>query len=208
MLSSTDASGLTTTYSYENGGRTVIVTRPGGAIERTEKYLCGKIKSVTGTGVIPRYHTYGVNSDGTMWTKVTTAYENGPRYVKTTTDALGRVIKTERPAFGGGVIVSRNFYNSKGQLARVSRTGMADTLYEYDELGNMVRSGLDIDGDGQLAPASMDRISDSETLYANEGGTWFQVSTTKTYPNDNDPTAVVTSISKRQLTNLPAGVTA
>jgi YD repeat-containing protein len=205
MTSSTDASGLVTTYEYTNGGRTVTATSKG-ATTITDRYKDGRIKSVNGTAVIPKYYTYGVNTDGTQWTQVNTATATSPRYVKTTTDALGRVIKTESPAFGGGTIVSESFYNDKGQLLKTTQTGLADTLYVYDEVGNVIRSGLDINADGALTLASTDRISDSETVFANESGTWYQTTTNKTYATDSSATATTTGITKQQLTGFASGV--
>jgi hypothetical protein len=49
------------------------VTRPGGITEITTRYRGGRTKSVTGTGVVARYYTYGVNTDAGRWTQVNTA---------------------------------------------------------------------------------------------------------------------------------------
>jgi hypothetical protein len=107
---------------------------PGGFTEQTARYVDGQQKSVTGTAVIPQYFIYSVNDDGTRVAEVRLSRPDSPVYERTTTDLLGRTIKVERPGFGGGVQVTETHYNAKGQVERTSTTGLADTLYEYDEL--------------------------------------------------------------------------
>ncbi len=60
-------------------------------------------------------------------------------------------------------------YNDLGLLVKTTQPGQADTLYAYDALANLIRSGLDITGSGSLNPASADRITDTETLYQQDG---------------------------------------
>lgn len=66
---------------------------------------------------------------------------------------LGRAIREEEPGFGGTVVTNASYYNSKGQTIKTTATGSADTLYEYDAMGNPIRSGLDVDGDGTAGAA-------------------------------------------------------
>ena len=82
LISTTDASQLVTAYDFDPSGLVTTVTRPGGATEVTTRYLDGRTKSITGTGVISRFYEYGVNSDGTQWTKVYTGSVNSPRWQK------------------------------------------------------------------------------------------------------------------------------
>jgi RHS repeat-associated protein len=207
VTSRTDAAGLTTTYAYSNGGRTVAVTHPGGFTEITDKYADGKIKSVTGTAVVAKYYTYGVNSGGTQWTKVCTAVAEGPSYVKTTTDTFGRTVSEERPGSTGTLVTSYT-YDSKGLLTKVSSTGNPDTLYAYDDFNNQIRTALDLNANGQIDLASADRVSESETSFVSDAGQWWSVATSKVY---GDSGAVTTGITKKQLTGLgiagtPAGI--
>ena len=44
-----------------------------------------------------------------------------------------------------------------------------------------MRTGLDIDGNGQLEPASPDRISETETRYTQVDGQWWQQTTQRVY---------------------------
>ncbi len=208
-----DVNGLETTYEYTGGGRVTTETRPDGSTRITTNYLDGRVKSVAGTGVIPEYYTYGVNADGTTWTRVDAADGNylgtedvstvtDLRYRKATDDMAGRILREESPAFGGNILLTEYVYDDYGRLESQIQPGRADTRYEYDSMGNRVRSGLDVDDNGQLDLASEDRITDSVRIYGLEGGAWFDVSTTTVYPTTNDSTAVTVSTNKNRLSGF------
>ena len=137
---------------------------------------------VTGTGVVPRFYSYGVNSDGSTWTQVHSGTAASPVWEKTTADLVGRTVKTEKPGYLGTETIE-SFYNDKGQLWKTSTLGLADTLYVYDEVGNRTRSGLDIDSSGALETASDDRISGSETMYTLYVGEWWTEETRASLPS-------------------------
>jgi len=62
-------------------------------------------------------------------------------------DFLGRAVSVTTP-----LGVTSNFYDgASDRLVRVSRTGQPDTLYVYDEIGNVTATALDADNDGQGA---------------------------------------------------------
>ena len=98
----TDENGYTTTFSYVDDRRITTETMPSGATRITENYLDGRVKSITGTGVIPEYYSYTVNPDGTQTTRVETATQGSPRYREMTYDLAGRMIREESPASTGG----------------------------------------------------------------------------------------------------------
>ena len=201
VLTQTDPAGLITGYAYSADGLTTTVTRPGGATEITGRYLDGRIKSVTGTGVADRYYTYGANTDGTQWTTVHNGDENGSNQETTVTDMLGRVVRVEKPG-PSGAMVTTNVYDNKGRLASTQTPGQADTLYDYDELGIVIRTGLDLDANGALDTAGTDRISETEQAYVLEEGVWWRESRTAAYATDNDATATTTNIRRSRLTGL------
>ena len=122
-----DSSGLISETTYANGGRTVTTTLPGGATRITENFKDGRVKSITGTADVAQYYEYGVNANGSQWTKVYTASPSSPMWEKTTTDLAGRVIKVERPGYSG-TEVAESFFNNKGQLVKTTTTGLPDTL--------------------------------------------------------------------------------
>lgn len=214
LRSETDNAGLVTTYAYALGGRSVTVTRPGGATRITEKYLDGQEKSVTGTAAVAEYYDYGVDAttttDGTPYAEVFVGSGgfSSPRWTKMATDWLGRTVRVEKPGFTGTNLVQLSTYNHKGQLKSGATTAgtnrlVSDTLYEYDELGNRVRTGSDLDAGGTLLPASADRMTETETTYEKSGNDWFLVATTRHYLTDNS--AAATSESQRvRLTGFPA----
>ena len=204
LTSETDYSGLKTSYSYNNGSRTVTKTFPGGATEVTEKYLDGNIKSITGTAVVGKYYTYGINVDGSTWEKECIGSANSAMYKVTTFDALQRKIKEEIPGVNG-VVAVQYFYNAKGQLVKKSQIGQADTLYAYDDLGNLIRTGLDVNANGTLDLASVDRIAETDTVFAQEDGAWWTVTANRVYGTDNSSNATTTNIKKNRLTGFASG---
>lgn len=207
----TDQTGAANIFTYTNGGRTQTIYFPGGATQVIDKYLDSRIKSVAGTAVVASYTDYGVNTDGTQYQQefIGSAGFSSPRWSKITTDWLGRAIRVEKPSFvTGGNLVLTSAYNNKGQIqAETIQAGtsklQSDKLYEYDALGNQVRAGLDIDASGTLTTNSTDRISETDTVFSQNGSEWYRVSTTKNYLADNDATATIIGTQSERLTNFP-----
>lgn len=201
ITNSTDFAGLVTRTSYSADSLTTTETLPGGFTRVTERYKDGQIKNITGTAQIAQYYDYGVNEDGTKWSKVFSASNNSPVWVKTTTDFLGRAAKVEKPGYSG-TETTEYFYNSKGQLVKTTTTGKPDTLYAYDEVGNQIRSGLDVNANGDLDLAGLDRISESDASYELISDIWYLTSVSKLYATDNDATPLTNSITRQRLTGF------
>ena len=183
LISSTDEQGRTTTYNSE--GRTETETGPGGVTRVRTTYLDGQLKSITGSGVVNQYYDYTVNADGTITTMVTTGTQNSPRWRKTITNGLGQTLKEERPGPNGGVISRIYHYDNFGRVERIERTGLADELVTYDELGDAYRRGYDMDANGSLDSGSTDRITETSRFYEDDGG-WWQVGTNSVYQEDGN----------------------
>jgi RHS repeat-associated protein len=207
----TDETGLVTTFTYTNGGRTQTATLPGGAMKVTDRFLDGQASSMSGTAVVAKSLDYGVNPDGTRYTQIFegSAGLASPRWTKNTVDMLGRNVLTEKPSFNGTNLLQSFSYNDKGQLK--SETVMAgtnrliaDKLYEYDELGNQSRIGLDVNADGVLTPLSIDRITDISNFYQGSGPDWFKCVVTSVYLTDNNSSTVKVQEQRERLTNFPA----
>ncbi len=206
----TDSAGLVTTHLYTNGGRTETVTFPGGATRISHKYLDNQIKTILGSAVVGQFFDYGVNADGTRFTQEYTgsAGSSSARWKKTTIDWLARRTMVEQPSFISGTnVVHSSNYNSLGQLQSESATAgvnklVADKLYEYDALGNEIRSGVDIDNNGTLVLASSDRIQEREEIFQQSGSDWHRVTTEKTYLVDGSSTSTTTGIRRERLNNL------
>jgi RHS repeat-associated protein len=207
-IQSVDAAGLVTTTDYSDNGRKVTTVGPGSATNTAESYLDGRTKSVSGNAVTPSCYDYGVNSDGSQWTVVYTGPtgSNSPSWTKTTVDLLGRTIREERPGFSvssaPSVVTNASFYNSSGQLVKTTSPGSSDTLYEYDELGNQIRSGLDVDNDGTLDLGENDRITENDSYYEEAEDGWFRVSASAVYATAGSSVATTNSIQTTRLTGL------
>lgn len=206
----TDTAGLVTAHTYTNGGRTETITLPGGATRVTDNYLDGRTRSVLGTATVVQFFDYGVNGDSTPYTQefIGSAGASSPRWTKTSTDWLSRTIKVERPSFtAGSTTLKISTYNALGQLQAESVMSganklRADMIYEYDVLGNRSRTGWDIDASGTLTLASTDRISDTDSVFQQNGSDWFRVTTNQIYLVDNNSTATVFSIDSERLNNF------
>ncbi|MFA6960548.1 MAG: RHS repeat-associated core domain-containing protein [Opitutaceae bacterium] len=193
-----------TTYNYDPVNRSQSVTAPSLATVTQTAYLDGQRYSVTGTGTVAQYMTYGVETDGRRWSQTNLATTNSPRWSKSWTDWLGRGIRSERPGFTGqaNYVELATYDATTGQLIKSSRSGMADTLTTYDVLGQPVFSGLDIDANGTLDLASSDRISGQEKWFAYESGTWWVASRTYTYATLNSATETALGSSRQRLTGF------
>ncbi len=205
LLEHTDSADLMTYYEYRDGGRVTVQTLPGGGVQVSSQYLDGHALSVTGKAVVASFYEYGVDTNGMRWTLARTGASNSPMWEKTMTDMLGRTIRTERPSFGGGTSVVESFYDPYGRLAtnrQSDAVATMDTLYSYDDLGRVIRSGLDVNGNGVLDVNGMDRLNDSDQYYDYDGTNWWSVSRSEFYPYDNSGQAVTNSISMSRLTGL------
>jgi RHS repeat-associated protein len=199
LTESRDEQGLLTTYSYDPSGRRTTVTRPGGFTEVSDQYADGKPRSTSGTATVAQYLSHRVDPDGSRVAETRTARPDSPAFERAVSDLLGRTIRTERPAFGGGLEITASYFNAKGQLARASTTGMADTLYEYDELGDETRSALDVDDNGSVDLASNDRVQESDTHFTSIDGAWWQESISRIYPETDSATAVITGSTRSRI---------
>lgn len=195
LTSSTDALGLTTTYSYSNGGRTVTTTLPGSVTRVENRYLDGQTKSVTGSAVIPTYSHHDLSSaggeSGYLVTVVYSAQDNGPRWSKVVTDWLGRKVHEDKPAYNGGTFTKTYVYNSAGQLAKVTEPGVAPTLYQYNGLGEVEYSGLDINRNDVLDLGGVDRVTQVETKYVSQGAAYWSQTLTYSYGQNNSSASIL-----------------
>ncbi len=208
LTNSVDEAGIATRYEYGNGGLIRRAIRAG-VTNVIENYLDGRAKSIADNGVIKTFYDYGVNADGSKWSKVYSgpAGSNSPVWTKTTTDILGRTIQEEKPGYGGTVIANIYVYNGKGQLVATQVSGFnpqpSATLYEYNELGEQTRSGIDLNNNGVLDLAGPDRVNASDTSYQSDAsGDVWQVSASILYAGENSATPTTNGVQKTRLTGL------
>jgi len=205
---------LTTTYAYVTDGyRQVTVTRPDTSTEVTTYYRDGSVKSEAGTGIVPRAYEYDVGEDGLRSTQVTEGPTGSQRVTSTTVDWLGRTVLETQPAWQSGVLTTKYEYYPNGAVGagQIKRSWTEDplgayvrarTVYVYNGLGNLVRSGLDLDGDDALDLAdSADRYTATAVNYVDDGnGGWYRLSTTQTATENG---LVTTGTTQERLTNFP-----
>jgi len=85
-------------------------------------------------------------------------------------------------------------------------TGSAATLYEYDEVGDQLRTGLDVDGGGTLDLGSNDRITESSTQFVSIDGAYWQQSSQRVYVEAGSSETKTTGVSRTRLTGLGVGL--
>ncbi len=186
-LTSETVQGQTTAYAYNllptGQYQSVTETRPDGTTVITTTNRDGTLISKTGTGVVPTYYTYAVDSaQETVTTFIGSS--NSPRWQKTWVDGFGRTLKQESPASGGnGTLDVTYTYDSNGQLIKTQTGSLAPVLYVYDDpLYSSTQQGLDLDGDGQLGVN--DRRVHHLSNFALRHGDWWKYSETDTYLDD------------------------
>jgi len=202
LTSTTDGQGIVTTYIYNGTAATVI---RGGLNNTAVRYLDGQSKSATENGVIKSWSDHGVNTDGTRWTQSFTGSQGlaSPSWQKTTTDLLGRSILAERPGYGGTVVSNAFAYNVKGQVTLTTGSQQPATLYEYDDLGQQTRSGLDINNNGVLDLAGPDRVNASVSWFdQDEVGNYSQCRASTLYAGNNSSVPTTNSVQKTRITGL------
>ncbi|WP_009961847.1 RHS repeat-associated core domain-containing protein [Verrucomicrobium spinosum] len=186
LVASKDQMERITTFTYgvrSQGGRLVTETLPGGGTRISAYHRDGRLDSVTGTGVVPEYHSYEI-TNGCVAETVRLGSANSPRWQRTLVDGTGRTVRSEKPAAGGtGELEwSSQIYNDLGQLVQVLRSGgLAPQLTEYDSAGRPWRQGVDLDLDGALLTGSEDPLVETEELYEQVNGQWWQVQRRTTY---------------------------
>ena len=218
-LTSVTPPGLAATligYDYVN--RKKSTTAPDGGTAEEITYRDGRKKQVTGNATIGQYYTYGIEADGRRYTRIDTGAANSDRYQKTWSDWLGRDLKAEAPSFNAssqGVIVTEKFYApTTGLLFRATRSGVlgqtatllvAPTRYEYDVMGNVRRSGLDLNDNG-LDENTTDKVTDTDTIVEPFGGAWWLRTTTTAYPFEGSSagTPKLMSTKRTRLTGYPS----
>ncbi len=210
-----DPTGLETLYDYgtDPAQRTTTVTHPDGSQTITERYRDGRVKRVSGTAVIEQDYDYDIATiqlDGedvvveTTTRTVTATDQSATRQTQTSRDGLGRTRTEAWPAYPNGTLTTfrEYFYDDVGRLSRATQPGLADVLYEYDALGNVSATGLDVNNNGALDRSSTDRIYESDIVFEQASGDWWRVATNAIYAADNDATATTVGVTRERLSGF------
>ena len=198
----------TSQTAYSDDGLVVTNTAPNGATTITRRNADGDMLSVTGTGVTPEFHTYGVLPDGTRWTKtVEGEAADSPRFTKRYENLLGQIVREERSGFRGALLATVHAYDGYGRLVSTTADGEPTTEYAYDARG--VRTATTRTVGGALrAPRDDDgafewRRSETRLAYAVVDGTVWQTQTNIATCSDAAIAPLVQSRAT-QLTGLTA----
>ncbi len=194
----------------------------------TTRYRDGQAKSVAGTANVPQFNSPSIQNLNSATLALQWHPDNGSQVTHTvkvgtlrlttsrgsstalTTrsvtqdmDGLGRVVREEEanPTVVGS-LETKTVYNNKAQVARTETSGLAPVLFEYNDYGQLYRSGLKLGASppSQLVEASMDRISDQITFFWRDPATdvWWEVTHNQTYPHDNSATDLVVQTTLQQ----------
>ena len=159
---------------------------------------------------------------GQTYSRVITGDPNDPnltRFTATTTDASGRTVESIRPgqsdgAHGIPIIITRNTYdtdgvNDRNRLKKTQTSVYPDSHYtivqptyiydQYDELGNLTHSGLDLDPNGTLELSGLDRLAHSDFSYTTDPNGVWRENWSIVYPVANASTAHEVSRSRQKL---------
>jgi RHS repeat-associated protein len=204
-LTRTDASGVVTSYAYTNGGRTVTTTNPNGSTLTTDQHLDGSAKLVSGNGAVNQYSSSAVNTDGTITTTVyqgTAAPAGSSRWSSSQSDWLGRNIAQTLPAFNSTTVFNtkQSFYNTIGQLVKSAQTGRSATLYQYDGLGKLQYTALDVNNNGTIDLGGPDRITETRSdIFEDGSSVWWNRTQTSVFTTAGGSTPVLSSDVRQKL---------
>ena len=182
IISTTDILGRTTRTEYSNDQLTTTVTTSSGAIFVTKTYYDGSTLWQGGNGQQEIEIQLELTEEGIL----TTTLSKGVILSRTLENGFGETIREEQSNTLGGFIVTRNAYNSKGQLVRIQTEDMVPTVTVYDELGKVVRQTILLD---ELHPedTNKNRIAESSTCYQTREDGIYKIQTSTTYNTEGLP---------------------
>jgi YD repeat-containing protein len=229
VIAETPAGLGTTTHAYDVANRMHTATKPDGGTLIEAVNLDGTPASKAGTSVVPQYLSYGIEiATGRRWTRTNTGTATSPRWQQAYKDWAGRDSAVVKPIpgstatvfdgnFSSTGIFSKQFYYddfattgtntntySKSHLTKTTETGMAPTLFVYDLLGRVTRTGLDIDGNGTLDLVSSDRITEKDQYFELLNGAWWSHEESRAYTTTTSSTPAVMAVKRSRLSGFPA----
>ena len=196
VISFTDMLGRTTRTGYGEDGLTTTTTTPAGATLITKKYYDGIVLFQGGTGQREVETRLELTEEGIL----TTTLSKGVVLSRILKNGFGQTVRQEQPNTLGSFIVTRNFYNDKGQSVRSQTEDLAPTLTDYNELGQAVKQTVLLD---ELHPndTTRNRISESSSCYRVREDGVYQVQTSTTCNADGFP---LTQTTENMVSRLSA----
>lgn len=190
VLSKIDQNELTVTFSHSkasDAGRKITTLYPDNSTYEQVYSKDGKIKRETGTAVTDKFYSYKYEfNDGSG--HLTARMDEGINdpgtphpYLEETKDFSDRVVRQVTSNANGTKFIKNQFYDPKAnRLTSIKETTVSQdgsvvseslhTMFEYNEFGDLVRVGTDIDGTaGVLNANSSDRMSQIATRFITVG---------------------------------------
>ncbi len=200
--------------------REVIVTAPSGGTTITEFYRDRSLFRRHGTGTVPEFWTYAFDlpTGFALRLRVKQLTDTVPIYYAVT-DWAGNLRQETRRGFGGASLFNR-FYtydggsgagaSVRGLLSKISTTGQADVLIEYDSLGQRSAAGFDLNGNGQLDRLSNEPLTSYTAGFVAEGSpaTWHAFTREHRHLVAGSADPVLRAETKSKLTGFAPGLIA
>jgi RHS repeat-associated protein len=207
MTAQTNALNGCTTYarSTNNYGATVeTTTYPDGGIRVVTNYLDGSTASITGTAAHPVRYLYAALYGGetTQEIKLNEDGSDSSEWVFSSSDMLGRRVSRQTPSGTSG-----SFYNTKGQLWKTVDADSVVMLYQYDKLGKVEYSAVDVNRNDTIDFAGMDRVTRSlsgVSLGTVNPAEYVRKQTTHVWNADNSSVSIATATNETSLDGLQA----
>jgi RHS repeat-associated protein len=215
LLSHTDADGFVhpePVVVEDIPNRTVSSTDSAGRTTVTTRYRDGRLKSVTGPGLLDEHYTYTVTPEGHLATTIRYGAPDSPRFLTRIENGLGELLSESRSTFGGAapVTVSRTL-DFAGRPVAEDVPGAAPLLHAYSpDTGRLFRSAQDIDANGQIGLASADRVSETRESFVRDtpGGPVFRLTESLAYLQPGAATPTVLGSVREQLSGFTGTVVA
>ena len=194
VVARVDQLGNTTTTSYSPDGRTVSVLNPNASTIIFTYNADGDNLFVAGTAVTPEFHTYGILSDGTRWSRIVQGETaSSPRFTKRYENMLGQVVKEERSGFKGAELATVHSYDLFGRIVSTDADYEPTIEYTYDVLGNRIATTRSADNQWRKNETHSAFIAD---------GDYVCLTQTNIVSCSDTTIAPLVSSSVRQLTGL------
>ncbi|GEM_PF-2398768 len=196
-----DPVGRETEYdrSVASGIITRTTTYPGGSTSITKTYADGTPIETLGTATRPMTTTISWDTNGQRITEQAYA-SNTNDYTKTTTDFLGRTIKTERPSPTGTGIASTQTNYEAGTSRMIERLDEASlrTIYQYNDLSELEVTAIDVNNNGQVELGGSDQVTSNVVEYVDYtfNNTTYPTRKTSSYVWQEENSATSTLISE------------
>lgn len=230
MTQSRSIDGLTNNVTYSTDTRTTTETLPGSLTKITTRYLDGRLKSLTGTSIVPEYHDYWIdyyagkenesleaNWDGVLVDRTYSGSNGGPRWNEKAKAPFGQVVVERMPAFattnGAPPLEIRSVYGDdwSGWLDETLVLRTTPTTVTADGEIGYLEEWFDYDLyayttpiENKIGSGGANRTSAQDTTLEHDGTDWWRV-TRQWFTGADYSTR--TNTTKERLTGFSSGAT-